>query len=50
MVEWVFATLYSQMRGMMEQIGLQEKLNTGLWPKYTATITKIENIMVSLHK
>ena len=50
MVERVFATIYSQMRGMMKHTRLHENLNTCLWPKCAATATKIENIMVSLHK
>ena len=45
MIKQVFATVYSRMRSMMVHAGLHENLNTGLWPKSTATVTKLENIM-----
>ena len=41
MVKRVFATLYSQMRGMMYHARLHENLNTGLWSKCATTTTKI---------
>ena len=45
-----FATLYSRMCSMMELTGLHEKLKTGIWTKWMATVTKLENIMVNPHK
>ena len=43
MVEWVFATLYSQMRGMMEHARLHENLNTSPWPECATTAIKLKN-------
>ena len=45
-----FATIYSQMRVMVAPAGLHENINTGLWPKYVATTTIAENIMVNPHE
>ena len=38
------------MREMMAHAELYEKLKIGLWTKYVATVTKLENIMVNLHE
>ena len=38
------------MRAIMEHAGLNENLNTGLWPKCTAITTKLENITVNPHE
>ena len=42
MVEWGFETLYSRMRAMILHAGLHKKLDTGLWPKYASTATKLD--------
>ena len=47
MVEGIFATLYSQMRGMMVHELLHENLKTNIWPKCAAIATKLKNIMVN---
>ena len=49
-VEWVFATFYSQIQAMMEHAGLHEKLKTDLWPECASTTTKLESIMVNPQK
>ena len=35
---------------IMAHAGLHENLNTGLWPICASTPTKLENILVNLHK
>ena len=32
---------------MMEHVGIHENLKIGIWPKFTETATKLENMMVS---
>ena len=46
-VERVFATLYFWMRAVISHSGLHENLNTGIWLKCAATMTKHENIRVN---
>ena len=50
MVERGFAALYYEMHMMMNHRVLNEKLNTDLWPECAETTTKLENILVNLHK
>ena len=35
---------------MMMHAGIYENLNTGLWPKFAGTVTKLKNVMVNPHK
>ena len=35
---------------MMTDVRLHEKLKAGIWPKCTATVTKLENIMLNPHE
>ena len=50
MLEQVFDTLYYRMSAMMTHVGIYENLNTGIWTKFAATATKLENVIVNPHK
>ena len=41
---------YSWMRAMIEHVELHENFKTGIWPEFTATNAKLENVMVRPHK
>ena len=38
------------MRAMIEHVELHENFKTGIWPEFTATNAKLENVMVRPHK
>ena len=49
-IEVIFAKPYYHMHAVTVYKGPHENLNTGLCPKCTTPSTKLENIMVNLHK
>ena len=49
-VEQGFDNIYPQMRAIMAHTGIHKNPNTILWPEWTATMTKLENVMVNPHK